>query len=644
MTELCGTLDGVGLPAIVRFLIGLKKSGSLRLSQQDWDGDIFFDSGQVTSASLGSRTGLGALDALVEALPGASFAFDSQVRLSGEPTIRLDQDTFLSHLDELSARVGKGQRKLPAADALPALVSQEEATGGGDEPLPLDRGTLQTLLLVDGHRSVREIVAQRRTFDALWQLASLIEVGLIRVADAATEVASESVVPVAQAVTFTVASEVVSPVAGPMVRPERPAERVLLIEAAATVVTQRDLDATVVTRRDEPDSTVVVARREESRIARPFGVDSEARHPELRCPKLGFNDDASNSFSRPTRLHRCFAAGTPLPLSLDQQRELCLSDQFATCPRLSMAVGGPMATASERSNDAVASARSKGAARRAGATETEIDDPRIVRLPFARRPGGAEREAVARSAERGDRVAAEANGPERAAGANASASERSERVAGASTRAADRAERVGEVSSRPAEPGRTRVNNSAPQDSVAARPTPLRSRVERANGAGSANASPSSSPSASAIVEPPLARPRHEPPRQAESVAAAADEAQADASVDRRIGKIPVIVIATAAAVVLTIAAIGFLLAPQFNTFLADDSVDPSLLPNSSLVAAGTPVAALRLPRATPVAVGQAGANDPAAEPTAAASDATTQQAESASTGAAQQASATSVA
>ncbi len=127
-------------------------------------------------------------------------------------------------------------------------------------------------------------------------------------------------------------------------------------------------------------------------------------------------------------------------------------------------------------------------------------------------------------------------------------------------------------------------------------------------------------------------------------MAAAADEAQADASVDRRIGKIPVIVIATAAAVVLTIAAIGFLLAPQFNTFLADDSVDPSLLPNSSLVAAGTPVTALNLPRTTAVAVSQAGANDPSAEPTAAASDATTQQAESASTGAAPQASATSVA
>ena len=38
MTELSGTLDGVGLPAIVRFLMGLKKTGSLRLDQEDWHG------------------------------------------------------------------------------------------------------------------------------------------------------------------------------------------------------------------------------------------------------------------------------------------------------------------------------------------------------------------------------------------------------------------------------------------------------------------------------------------------------------------------------------------------------------------------------------------------------------------------------
>ena len=45
MTELSGMLDGVGLPAIVRFLGGLKKTGCLRLSQQDWHGELYLMTG-----------------------------------------------------------------------------------------------------------------------------------------------------------------------------------------------------------------------------------------------------------------------------------------------------------------------------------------------------------------------------------------------------------------------------------------------------------------------------------------------------------------------------------------------------------------------------------------------------------------------
>ena len=70
MTELSGTLVGVGLPAIVRFLSGLKKTGRLDVGLGDWGGEISFDAGRVTAASLGSRRGLPALDALVHALAG----------------------------------------------------------------------------------------------------------------------------------------------------------------------------------------------------------------------------------------------------------------------------------------------------------------------------------------------------------------------------------------------------------------------------------------------------------------------------------------------------------------------------------------------------------------------------------------------
>ena len=85
MTEFSGTLEGVGLPAIVRFLAGLEKTGCLRITHQDWGGEIHFDRGAIVSATLGSRKGLSALDALVQALPGAAFVFDGDARWTAEP-------------------------------------------------------------------------------------------------------------------------------------------------------------------------------------------------------------------------------------------------------------------------------------------------------------------------------------------------------------------------------------------------------------------------------------------------------------------------------------------------------------------------------------------------------------------------------
>src|SRR5207244_11151098 len=96
-----------------------------------------------------------------------------------------------AHLDELGSRSATGMPKLPPVDAVPSLVADHDPNRG-EEPLALDRGTLQTLLAVDGQRTVRDIVAHRGSFDALWQLRNLVEIGLVRLeARAASVCASE---------------------------------------------------------------------------------------------------------------------------------------------------------------------------------------------------------------------------------------------------------------------------------------------------------------------------------------------------------------------------------------------------------------------------------------------------------------------
>ena len=83
MTELSGTLEGVGLPAIVRFLAGLSKTGCLHIAHADWRGEIFFDAGQVggngLTNSLYSRSSLGA---------SVGFGFRVNVPMIG--MVRLD--------------------------------------------------------------------------------------------------------------------------------------------------------------------------------------------------------------------------------------------------------------------------------------------------------------------------------------------------------------------------------------------------------------------------------------------------------------------------------------------------------------------------------------------------------------------------
>jgi len=51
------------------------------------------------------------------------------------------------------------------------------------------------------------------------------------------------------------------------------------------------------------------------------------------CPRLGFADDPMRNYSRPTALHRCYASITPSLVTLQEQRELCLSGQYPTCQR-----------------------------------------------------------------------------------------------------------------------------------------------------------------------------------------------------------------------------------------------------------------------------------------------------------------------
>jgi Bacterial SH3 domain len=74
--------------------------------------------------------------------------------------------------------------------------------------------------------------------------------------------------------------------------------------------------------------------------ATPVGAHSRGRAaPDPQpltsalCPALGFVDNRDAHYSHPTNLHRCFAGPAPDRVSIRQQREQCLTQTFASCPR-----------------------------------------------------------------------------------------------------------------------------------------------------------------------------------------------------------------------------------------------------------------------------------------------------------------------
>jgi len=547
--EFSGTLEGAGLPAVVRFVCGLKKTGCLRLRQDEWHAEIGFEAGQLTTASFGSRDGLDALDAVVQVMPDASFTFDTRSRPSSTPGIGLPADALQAHLDELSARVATGTPSLPSADVVPELVVQTE-TSVADDPLPLDRARLQTLLAVNGQRTVREIVAQRGSVDVLWQLAGLADVGLVRFTSPTSrtvrvpaDAGRPGQLPSLDAVGFdTVGGEHASG------------------EAAAPVVVQ-----TPIRGPDEP---------------------SEATG---HCPKLGFGDEPRSSFSRPTRLHRCFAAGTPLPLSLDQQRELCLSDHFSTCPRLSISApdaarlpgrefGNPRTATGGAGNAAPAAAGRTDAV----SNRSEADDPRVVRWPSP----GRNKPLPRRGARDDGQPDADASSSSQPSSPPPSA------------------DSVASHSSPLLSPGLASVTGDAQP------PTPLRVRINRPAASEAPAASGGSTASAdpvAAAARAPASAPRESPtPRRRRTGMLLASPTLA------RLQGTPIAAVAAVSIGVAVVALAAFLLVPQLGRPLVDDTVDLSGLPNAGAVAAGSPVAQV-VPRRTAVPASSQGASASAA-------------------------------
>jgi hypothetical protein len=174
---MAGVLEGIGLPALMRFLGGLRVSGRLRLTRAHWVGDLTLAGGDVVGAAFGPERGGEALEAISLALTDGDFAFEAgevgRERDSGLP------EEAARHVQRVLDEYRSGTGPLLSPTVVYWAVDPMEAgTDGG--PVSLDRGTLHTLTAVAARgRTVDEIAAFRGLARSVREIATLSALGLV---------------------------------------------------------------------------------------------------------------------------------------------------------------------------------------------------------------------------------------------------------------------------------------------------------------------------------------------------------------------------------------------------------------------------------------------------------------------------------
>src|SRR6266851_4897952 len=104
MVELKGSLNGIGLPAIVQLIGELRHSGSLELAKDTTHGVLDFDDGRLVAADFAEATGFQALAMLSLELSDGEFTF-----VEGVPLHERTLDLGTKDLQGYLKRVANGE-------------------------------------------------------------------------------------------------------------------------------------------------------------------------------------------------------------------------------------------------------------------------------------------------------------------------------------------------------------------------------------------------------------------------------------------------------------------------------------------------------------------------------------------------------
>jgi hypothetical protein len=175
---LSGSLSSLNLPAILRFLSGLHKSGELAVSYQRWQGAVALHHGALVGACLGSESGAAAFEGMAIGLPEGKFVFRENAPRPTAGAWSVEAAEVAGYLSRLEAERAQLGIQLPRLGLVPTLAPAPTPSTSS-ETVTIDADALALLPHLSRRCTVEQLAAERGLVRTIRHVARLAELGLI---------------------------------------------------------------------------------------------------------------------------------------------------------------------------------------------------------------------------------------------------------------------------------------------------------------------------------------------------------------------------------------------------------------------------------------------------------------------------------
>jgi hypothetical protein len=184
MMQISGSLQGVGLLPLLRFLGPLPTPTRLRMVADPWSGEATLAGGRVVAATFGQERGLVALEAMLLTLAGGTFEVGEATPPAApdEPLATMSLDDVTAHLEQVSREYADATAVLLSPTTVFSATELPATEGETGDEFTMTRRALAVLLAIqDGRQSLVRLADRWGLYPAIQAILELSRLGLIQI-------------------------------------------------------------------------------------------------------------------------------------------------------------------------------------------------------------------------------------------------------------------------------------------------------------------------------------------------------------------------------------------------------------------------------------------------------------------------------